>query len=95
MAQPPRGTGPTKPEPTDAGEYAAVGLQFAAGILLFTFLGSWLDGRLGTAPWLLMIGVFAGFGLSLLWIYRKLVILPRSKELERKEREARERGEGP
>jgi ATP synthase protein I len=49
-----------------------VGLQVAASILLFLFAGRWLDARLGTGPWLLMLGVFAGFGASFYSIYRRL-----------------------
>jgi F0F1-type ATP synthase assembly protein I len=56
----------------DAGQYAAVGVQFTAGILVFAFLGNWLDGRLGTKPWLLLLGVFGGFALSVFWIVRRL-----------------------
>ncbi len=54
-----------------------IGVQFVAVLLVFLFLGKWLDERLGTSPWLLMIGVFLGFGLSLLYIYRKLAIDPK------------------
>lgn len=67
----------------DAGEYALVGVQFAAGLLLFTFAGSWLDRRLGTTPWLLLGGVAAGFALSSYWIYRQLVIAPRERAKEK------------
>ena len=79
MAQPsPRGG--SRQKGPDPAEYAGLGLTFGAGILLFTFVGSWLDRRLGTEPWLLLVGVFVGFGLSLLWIYRRLVIVPRERE---------------
>lgn len=82
----PKGPGPKGGAP-DPGAYVGLGIQFAAGILLFTFLGSWLDDRLGTSPWLLMVGVFGGFALSMFWIYRRLVIVPREREGERKEGE--------
>lgn len=85
MAQRPGGPGGAKPPAVDAGEYAGVGVTFAAGILLFTFLGKWADDRLGTAPWLLMLGVFGGFAVSLLWIYRRLVVLPRERAARRAE----------
>lgn len=55
------------------GKYLALGVQFAASILLFLFLGRWLDRRLGTAPWLLIVGVFAGAGASFFSIYRQLM----------------------
>jgi ATP synthase protein I len=63
-----------------------VGLQFAASILLFLFLGMWLDKRLGTAPWLLIAGVFLGGTAGFYSIYRRLVVMPREKK---KEEEAR------
>lgn len=55
-----------------ASEYAGVGIQFAASILVFLFLGRWLDEKLGTAPWLLVTGVFVGFVLSFFSMYRRL-----------------------
>jgi len=78
-------SGPRRParQPIpDAGQYASVGLQFGLGLLVFTFAGSWLDRRLGTGPWLLLIGVMLGFGLSAFWIYRQLVIRPRERAKE-------------
>jgi F0F1-type ATP synthase assembly protein I len=82
-------SGPRKPvrgNIPDAGQYASVGFQFAAGLMLFTFAGSWLDKRLGTSPWLLLAGVMLGFGLSSAWIYRQLVIRPRESAKDREGR---------
>ncbi|HEX2187636.1 MAG TPA: AtpZ/AtpI family protein [Longimicrobiaceae bacterium] len=62
---------------------AGVGLQFAASILLFFFAGRWLDARLGTAPWLLLAGVFVGAGAGFYSLYRRLVTDPRRREEER------------
>ncbi len=62
------------PKPADM---MGIGVQFVAVLLAFLFLGKWLDERLGTSPWLLMIGVFLGFGLSLLYMYRRLAIDPK------------------
>lgn len=42
--------------------YAGVGIQFGLTITLFALLGRWLDGRFGTTPWLLLVGVLIGFG---------------------------------
>jgi F0F1-type ATP synthase assembly protein I len=77
---------PTRQPIPDAGQYASVGLQFGLGLLVFTFAGSWLDKRLGTGPWLLLAGVALGFGLSSFWIYRQLVIRPRERASQEKER---------
>ena len=86
MAQKPGPAGPPRPDVPGAAQYAGLGLTFGAGIVLFTLLGSWVDRRLGTEPWGLMLGVFGGFALSLLWVYRRLVVAPR-------ERAARDRRE--
>lgn len=68
-------------------EFAGVGLQFAGAIVLFLFIGRWLDARLGTEPWLLLLGVLFGASAGFYSMYRQLVIVPR----ERKSREAEEK----
>jgi F0F1-type ATP synthase assembly protein I len=71
---PPNAGKSTGPRPADL---AGIGVQFIVVLLAFLYLGKWLDARLGTSPWFLMLGVFLGFGLSLLYIYRKLAIDPK------------------
>lgn len=66
-------------------EFAGVGIQFAASIVLFLYLGQWLDRKLGTAPWLLIIGVFAGGGLGFWSMYRKLMAAQERDERARRE----------
>ena len=68
------------------GEFAGVGLQFAVSILVFLYLGQWLDRKLGTAPWLLMGGVFLGAGASFYSMYRKLMAAQAREEAARKAR---------
>lgn len=70
------------------GEYAGLGLQFAVSILLFLYAGQWLDRRLGTEPWFMILGVFTGAGASFYSMYRKLMAMQ-----ERDERAARARRE--
>ncbi len=41
---------------------SAVGISFAVAIVLGLALGWWLDKKLGTAPWLLLGGLFLGIG---------------------------------
>src|SRR5258708_39916741 len=53
--------------------FAGLGLQFAVSILVFLYIGQWLDRKLGTAPWLLIVGVFLGAELSFYSMYRKLM----------------------
>lgn len=53
-------------------EFAGVGLQFALAIVVFMFAGIWLDKRLGTSPWLVIVCVFVGAAAGFFSIYRKL-----------------------
>jgi F0F1-type ATP synthase assembly protein I len=43
-------------------EIIAAALQLAAATILMLLLGQWLDGELGTGPWLMLAGLAAGFG---------------------------------
>jgi len=52
---------------------AGAGLQFAASLVVFVFVGQWLDRRLGTAPVFLLVGVFVGGGGSFYSMYRRLM----------------------
>lgn len=54
-------------------EFAGVGIQFAATIVVFALAGIWLDKRLGTSPWLLLAMVFGGAGLGFWSMYRKMI----------------------
>lgn len=42
------------------GIYGAVGFQLAATVVGGLFLGSWLDKKLGTLPWLTITGLVIG-----------------------------------
>lgn len=44
----------------ELGRYAGLGLQFASTMAVLGALGWWLDRRLGTLPWLLVLGVVVG-----------------------------------
>jgi ATP synthase protein I len=70
----------------EGAEFLGAGIQFAASILVFLFVGRWLDGRLGTEPWLLLLGVMVGASAGFYSLYRQLVIAPQKKERETKER---------
>lgn len=76
------------------GEYAGLGLQFAVSILLFLYLGQWIDRRLGTEPWFMIVGVFTGAGASFYSMYRKLMAIQERDERAARERREAERGAG-
>lgn len=44
----------------ELGRYTGFGLTWALSVLLFLMIGYWLDGKLGTLPWLTIIGAFIG-----------------------------------
>ena len=56
---------------------ASAGLQFAAAIVAFMFAGIWLDRKLGTSPWLVILFVFLGAGGGFYSIYRRLTAAQR------------------
>ena len=68
------------------GEFAGIGVQFAMAILVFTGAGYWIDRRLGTSPWFLILGVFAGAAGGFYSMYRKITAAQR--------RDAERRSEG-
>ncbi len=45
----------------DFARYAGLGIQFAGALVVFGAIGWWLDRKLGTEPWLMIVGIFAGF----------------------------------
>ena len=51
-------------------KYFAVGLKFAAGIVVFSLAGVWLDRRLGTIPLFTLVGTLGGAVLGFLSVYR-------------------------
>ena len=73
-----------------AAQFMGLGLQFVLSLLLFLYLGKWVDGKLGTAPWFLILGVFIGAAAAFYSMYRRLKVEERrEEELERREKEGR------
>ena len=62
-----------------SGQYMGYGLTWALAVLLFLGVGAWLDGKLGTTPWLLVIGAFVGAGAGFYSLYYHIVIEPRQR----------------
>ena len=53
-------------------DFAGVGMQFAGAILLFLFIGQWIDKRLATHGLFTLAGVFIGGGGAFYNLYRKI-----------------------
>lgn len=65
---------PRNRPPTPSGaEYAGAGLQLALTLVIFMFLGIWLDKRLGSSPWFVIICIFVGAAAGFFSLYRRLM----------------------
>jgi F0F1-type ATP synthase assembly protein I len=89
----PDGPPGTRPEPSSgvsslgaAGKYAGLGLQFALSIVLFLYVGQWVDKKLGLDGPFLLIGVFVGAGAAFYSMYRLLMADQRRDEAEKAEK---------
>jgi F0F1-type ATP synthase assembly protein I len=76
--------GKDPPEGLSAAEFAGVGIQFAAAILVFLFAGQWLDRRLGTKGWFTIAGVFIGGAGAFYNMYRKIAAAQRRDDEARR-----------
>lgn len=78
-----------------ASEFAGVGVQFAATLLVFVFAGVWLDKRLHSSPWFVLICVFVGAAAGFYSMYSKVMAAQRRDtarlDAERTARAERER----
>jgi F0F1-type ATP synthase assembly protein I len=81
----PAGRGARRPAATpSASAFAGFGIQFVVALLLFLYLGKWVDAKLGTAPLFLVLGVFLGAGAAFYSMYRGLTGAQRRARDERK-----------
>jgi ATP synthase protein I len=74
-----RGSAPGGHGGPSPASFAGAGVQFVISILLFLYVGKWLDAKLGTAPWLLMAGVFVGAGAGFYSFYRRIMAASRDQ----------------
>jgi F0F1-type ATP synthase assembly protein I len=63
----------SQPSATPALQFAGAGVQFAAILVASAFAGMWLDGKIGTSPWLLIVTVFFGAATGFYSLYRNLM----------------------
>ena len=63
----------------------SVGISIIVWVAIGFFLGRWLDERLGTEPWLMILGILAGIGLSFYGFARDIIVL---ENIEKKEQAA-------
>ncbi len=64
--------------------YLGLGLQLALSILIFLFIGRWVDGKLGTSPWFMLIGAFIGGTGGMIAFIRTVLKLEKKTKAEEK-----------
>jgi F0F1-type ATP synthase assembly protein I len=52
------------------GQLSTIGMSFVFALVLGFGAGFWLDGVLGTKPWLAFVGFFFGLAAGILNVYR-------------------------
>lgn len=83
-----------KPVGLTGTEFAGIGVQFAATLLVFVFAGVWLDRRLRTTWLFTVLGTFVGAGGAFYSMYRGVKAAQDRERLLREESRA-SRGQGP
>lgn len=76
------------------GDFAGLGIQFAAAIIVFLFAGQWVDDRLGTGGLFTIAGVFVGAGAAFYNMYRKITAAQRRDDEERSANRGRDPRDG-
>ena len=69
-------TEPRQPEskrPQSPMGYMSLGFELAAPVMLLTYGGYWLDGRLGTLPWFLLLGLLLGMAAGFYNLFRRVL----------------------
>lgn len=65
------------------GQLSTVGMSFVLALVMGFGAGYWLDGRLGTRPWLSFLGFFLGLAAGVLNVYRVLQVAGGGERSER------------
>ena len=89
-------SGPTEGPPPRAplyGPYLTIGIQLAATVVVFFFIGRWLDGQFGTDPWLMLAGRALGVGGGLTAFLKSALTLGKEEDRDAKERKKGSGGE--
>ena len=69
-----------------AGPFLTMGMQLAISVVVFFFIGRWLDGLFDTAPWLTIAGAVLGMTGGFVSFFRTVIAIGKREEREAKER---------
>jgi ATP synthase protein I len=71
--------------PKDLGAFLTLGLQLALSVVVFFFLGRWLDGVFDTSPWLMLTGAAVGITGGMIKFLRTAMELGRNADARMKQ----------
>ncbi len=66
------------------GPFLTVGIQLAVTVVVLFFLGRWLDEKFGTAPWLMLAGLFVGIVGGMIKFVKSAMELGREEDAQDK-----------
>jgi ATP synthase protein I len=70
---------------SDFGPFLTLGLQLAISVVVFFFLGRWLDGVFDTSPWLMIAGLVLGTAGGFVNFFRTALSIGRKVDQETEE----------
>lgn len=62
-----------------SGQFMGYGLTWALSVLFFLGVGAWVDSKLGSGPFLMLLGAFVGAGAGFYSLYYHIVIEPKNR----------------
>lgn len=71
---------------SDIGPFLTMGAQLALAVLVCGLVGRWLDGELGTTPWLMIAGLALGMVGGFIKFIRAAIVLGRRADDEAEHR---------
>ena len=77
----------TSPRGVSGADFAGLGIQFAAAIVIFVFAGQWLDNRFNGKGLFTIVGVFVGAAGGFYHMYRRIAAAQREDDEQRRRNE--------
>lgn len=66
--------------------YMTLGIQMAAAVTVFLFVGKYADDAWGTKPWMMIAGIVLGFTGGMIKFFRTVMELSKKEDDERRKK---------